>query len=108
MAGSCSRRCSRRHKRLTTCALRTLRHGHALSGAAKTSTRAARALRPAPQSVDRTDRGVVFTTDTIGALFTGSPGVLLRALSVDVRADADVEACDAGGEVDEDDEVEIV
>jgi hypothetical protein len=51
---------------------------------------------------------VVFTNDTIGALFTGSPGVLLRALGVNARADADVQACDAGGDVDEDGEVEIV
>jgi hypothetical protein len=51
---------------------------------------------------------VVLTTDTIGALFTGSPGVLLRALGADASADADIEAADAGGDVDEDDEVEIV
>ncbi len=66
-----------------------------------------RALRATPQSVDRTDRGVVFTTDTIGAMFTGSPGVLLRVLGADARADADVEACDVGGNADEDGEVEI-
>ena len=43
---------------------------------------------------------MVFTTDTIGALFTGIPGVMLRALGVDARADADVDAGDAGGDVD--------
>jgi hypothetical protein len=67
---------------------------------------AARALRAAPQSVDRTDRGVVLTTDTIGTLFTGIPCVLLRALGADdASAEADI---DAGGDVDEDSEVEIV
>ena len=39
-------------------------------------------------------------------MFIDSPGALWRALSADARADA--EAADAGGDVDEDGEVEIV
>ena len=36
------------------------------------------------------------------AVLTGSPGMLRCTLSVDARANADVEAANAGGEVDED------
>ena len=49
---------------------------------------------------------MVLTTDTTGAMFIDSPGMLWRVLCADVRADA--EAADAGGDVDEDGEVEIV